>query len=51
MLETMLLSHVGDGATEAAWPRRDIDAESCYWQFCRVMLVRTLLGKLQRGAV
>jgi hypothetical protein len=29
MLAIMLLSHAGDGATKATWPRRDIDAESC----------------------
>jgi hypothetical protein len=29
MLSIMLLSHGGDGAVEATWPRRDIDAESC----------------------
>jgi hypothetical protein len=34
MLVTMLLSHVGNGATEASWSRCDVDAgdnaiESC----------------------
>jgi hypothetical protein len=29
MLTTMLSSHAGDGATEATWPRYDVDAELC----------------------
>jgi hypothetical protein len=30
MQATMLLSHAGDGAAEATWPRRDVEAESCW---------------------
>jgi hypothetical protein len=30
MLATMLPSHVGNGAAEVTWARRDIDAESRY---------------------
>jgi hypothetical protein len=37
MLATVLLSHVGDGATEAIWPWHDVDAESCWRQCYRVM--------------
>jgi hypothetical protein len=25
-----ILSHAGDGAVEVTWPRRDVDAESCW---------------------
>jgi hypothetical protein len=28
MLVMMLPNHADDGAAEAAWPRRDVDAES-----------------------
>jgi hypothetical protein len=30
MLVTALLSHAGDGTVEATWPRRNVDAESCW---------------------
>jgi hypothetical protein len=33
MLATMLSSHVGDDVAEETWPRRDVDAESC-WRHC-----------------
>jgi hypothetical protein len=29
MLTTTLSSHATDGAADATWPRRDVDAESC----------------------
>jgi hypothetical protein len=29
-METVLLSHAGDGAVEVTWPHRNIDAESCW---------------------
>jgi hypothetical protein len=32
-------SHAGDGATGVTWPRRDVDAESCWRRCCQVMLV------------
>jgi hypothetical protein len=38
MLETVLLSHAGDSATEATWPRRDVDVESCWRQCYKVIL-------------
>jgi hypothetical protein len=46
MLEIMLSSHTGDDATEATWPWRDVDAESCWGRCCRVMLVIVLPGQL-----
>jgi hypothetical protein len=30
MLATEMLSHDGDDAVEATWPRRDVYAESCW---------------------
>jgi hypothetical protein len=30
MLVTELLNHTGDGAAKATWPRRNVDAESCW---------------------
>jgi hypothetical protein len=39
MLTMVLPSHAGDGVAEAAWPWSDVDAESCWRQCCRVMLV------------
>jgi hypothetical protein len=38
----MLLSHAGDSAAETTWLRRDINAESCWRQCCRVMLASAL---------
>jgi hypothetical protein len=29
ILEIVLPSHAGDGATGVTWSRRDVDAESC----------------------
>jgi hypothetical protein len=39
----VLLRHVGDDTTEATWPQRDVDAESCWRRCCQVMLVTMLL--------
>jgi hypothetical protein len=36
---TMLSSHASDGAAEVTLPWRDVDAESCWQQCYRVMLV------------
>jgi hypothetical protein len=44
MLTTVLLSHAGDGATDACdWPWSDVDAKSCCRRCCRVMLAMVLL--------
>jgi hypothetical protein len=48
MLVIMLLSHAGDDAVGATWPRHDVDAESCWRQCCQVMLAMTMLGQLGR---
>jgi hypothetical protein len=53
MLATVLLSHAGNGAIKATWPRHDVDVESncqqcCWgklattWCRCRVMLATML---------
>jgi hypothetical protein len=42
MLAMVLLSHAGDGAVEVIWLQRDVDVESCWRWFCRVMLTMTL---------
>jgi hypothetical protein len=44
MLATMLLSHAGDDAAEATWPRCDVDVESYWQQRNRVMLATMLLS-------
>jgi hypothetical protein len=41
MLARMLSSHAGDGAIGVAWPRRDVDAESCWHRHCWVDLATT----------
>jgi hypothetical protein len=38
----VLLSHAVDDATEATWPRRDVDVESCWRQWCQVVLATML---------
>jgi hypothetical protein len=38
----MLPSHARDNAVEVTWPWRDVDAESCWQQCCRVMLSMAL---------
>jgi hypothetical protein len=32
---TMMSSHAGDGASRSTWPRRDVEAESCWRRCCR----------------
>jgi hypothetical protein len=44
-------SHADDGAAEATWSRRDVDIESCWWWYCRVMLATARLRRLGRGAM
>jgi hypothetical protein len=39
-------THAGDGAADAAWPRLDVDDESCQRQCYRVMLAMALPGYL-----
>jgi hypothetical protein len=51
MLVIVLLSHASDGAAEATWPRRDVDAESCWRQCCCVMLATTLSRRLGNNAM
>jgi hypothetical protein len=51
MLATMLLSHTSDGAAGATWPQRDVDAKSYWWQYCEVMLVTVLPGRLHHDAI
>jgi hypothetical protein len=46
MLATMLSSHARDDATEATWPRPDVDAELCWRQYYRVMLSMVLQLKV-----
>jgi hypothetical protein len=43
MLVMVLLSQDNDDTAGVTWPRRDVDAESCWRQCCRVMLAMTLL--------
>jgi hypothetical protein len=51
MLATVLMSHAGDDAARATWPRHDIDAES-YWRWCcRVNLAMVLSGPLGRNVM
>jgi hypothetical protein len=46
-----LPSHVGNGAAEVTWPRRDVDVES-YWRWrYRVMLAMTLPRRLGHSAL
>jgi hypothetical protein len=51
MLASMLPSHAGDGAAEATWSRRDVNAESCGQQCYRVMLVMVLQLKVVLAVV
>jgi hypothetical protein len=51
MLVTLLSSHVGNGVDEATWPRRDVGAESCWRQCCRVMMAMALPRRLGCGAM
>jgi hypothetical protein len=51
MLATMLPSHAGDGAVGATWPRRGVNAKSCWQQCCRVMLAMALQLKVVLAVV
>jgi hypothetical protein len=51
MLTMILLSHAGDDAAEATWPQRDVDAELCWRQCYRVMLVTMLPMRLGHDAM
>jgi hypothetical protein len=51
MLTIMLPTNAGDGATEATWLWHDVEAESCWQQCCRILLVTTLPGQLGHGAM
>jgi hypothetical protein len=42
----MLPSHASHNVAKVTWPRRDVDAESCWRHCCRVMLVTALPGRL-----
>jgi hypothetical protein len=42
MLVTILPSDASDDAAETTFPRRDVDAESCWRQWCQVMMVMAL---------
>jgi hypothetical protein len=46
MLATMLPNHGRDDAAKSTWPRRDVDAESCWQQCCQVMLTLALQLKV-----
>jgi hypothetical protein len=51
MLAMVLSSHARDGTTKVTWPRRDVDAESCWrWRY-RVMLAVVLPGQLGRDSM
>jgi hypothetical protein len=51
MLATVLQSITGDNAAGVTWPRCDVDVESCWRQYCRVMLAMVLLRRLGHGAM
>jgi hypothetical protein len=51
MLATVLPSHPGNDTTKATWPQHDVDAESCWRWWCRVMLAMTLPRRLGHGAM
>jgi hypothetical protein len=51
MLATVLLSHDGDGAIWATWLWRDVEAESCWRRYYRVMLATALPGRHDHGAM
>jgi hypothetical protein len=42
----MLPSHASDGTAGVPWPQRDVNTESCWQQYCRVMLAMTLQLKV-----
>jgi hypothetical protein len=43
---TVLLSHADDGAVKATGPRCDVNAESCWRQYYRVMMAMALPGTM-----
>jgi hypothetical protein len=51
MLATMLPSHAFDDAAKATWLWRDVDAELCWHQCRRVMLVMALQLKVVLAVV
>jgi hypothetical protein len=40
---TVMPSDAGDGTVGATWPRHDVDVESCWRHYCRVMMAMALL--------
>jgi hypothetical protein len=46
MLATMLPSHAGEDAAKVTWLRCEVDAESCWRQCYRVVLVMVLQLKV-----
>jgi hypothetical protein len=48
---TMMSSHPGDGAAKATWLWSDVEVESCWRQYYRVILAMALLGRLGRGVM
>jgi hypothetical protein len=51
MLVMVLPCHADDSATGATWPRRDVDVESCWRRFGRVMLATALPGRFGRDVM
>jgi hypothetical protein len=51
MQATIQLSQAGEAPAEMTSLRRDVDAESCWWQCCRVMLVTALLWQIGRDMI
>jgi hypothetical protein len=51
MLAMVLLSYTSDSAIGVIYPRRDVDAESCWRWCCRVMLATALSRRLGRGVM
>jgi hypothetical protein len=49
MLAIMLSSYARDDTAEATW--HDVDAKSCWRQCCRVVLVMTLLRRLDHSVM
>jgi hypothetical protein len=48
---TILSSHASDDTTKATWPRCNVDAKSCRWQCCQVILAMALPSHVGDGAV
>jgi hypothetical protein len=47
----VVLNHASDGAAKATWPRRDVDAKSCWRQCYRVVLAMALQLKVVLAVV